>query len=105
MSQAAINWDSGSSDQSFLRSLSVLTAVMGVCILTVLPVAHWLQGTEGFSDALFAWLLCLIPAAGALAVGHRYLGTPHAWSAVLVGMAFRAVPPLGKGHQESVSDV
>ncbi len=41
-----------------------------------------------------AALVCLAPAVAALGVSFRFLGTPHALAAVLLGMMLRAFPPL-----------
>ena len=94
MGHAAVSLSDQSPSQSLLRSSAILTGALCALLVALAPVAIWLQGVDGLWTCLAACLLCLAPALGVLAVSHRFLGTPHALSAILAGMALRALPPL-----------
>ena len=94
MSQAAVNWNLTSSDHGMLRNTALLTAAQLGVLCLILPIALWQQGNLGFLQCMAAWLLGWVPSLAALAISHRFLGTPQALLAILGGMALRAVPPL-----------
>ena len=94
MSQPAVHWSSFWCKHQFLRCAAVLAAASVTGYLCVLPFALWQQGGQGAIEAALAALLCLAPALAALGVSCRFLGTPQALAAVLLGMMLRAFPPL-----------
>ncbi len=94
MSQIVENWTSKLSSGRLAPNSAVLASALILVLMLTLPVAYWLQGVRGLIECSVASLLCLLPSLLALAVSHRFLGTPHAMGAILSGMALRSMPPL-----------
>ena len=94
MSQMVANWSSKLIIVRLAPNSAVLAGTLLIVLMLVMPVAYWLQGSRGLVESGLASLLCLLPSLAALAVSHRFLGTPHALGAILSGMALRSMPPL-----------
>lgn len=72
----------------------LLVGAVAVLYALALPLAISQQGLRGAAEAGAAALLCLLPAATALGLSYRLIGTPQAFAALALAMGLRLMPPL-----------
>lgn len=73
---------------------SVLVASLSLAGAIVAAVAGWVGGISGLLAALYALLLCALPALFSLALGEVFRGPDGALYSLLLGMLLRLGIPL-----------
>jgi hypothetical protein len=94
VTEPVAHWSTSCREGGLLRPMLLLVGAVAALYVLILPLAVSQQGLRGAAEAGAAALVCLFPAAIALGLSYRLLGTPQATAALLLSMGFRLLPPL-----------
>jgi hypothetical protein len=94
VSEPSSTWKDRWRESGFFSCSLLLVFAVAVCVAVVLPLAIWLEGSQGGLALVAAALICLVSGLAALVVATLRVAGSQAIYSLLLAMAFRLFPPL-----------